>query len=212
MLSHVRKVSEQASERACVNVNIHDDVIKWKHFPRYWPFVRRIHRSQANSPHKGQWRGALMFTLIRIDGWVNNREAGDLRRYRPHYDVIVMSMIHIVYYSIHVPGWLQKWLNLITAPGSVSNEPGSVTWLATKYLKTVSWRNHTENLTTLCLQNISFWPKINISSSYIYFNILMLNCLENTLKLQFDSYVTPVNFQNNLTGPNSNTAGIRSRF
>ena len=59
-----------------------------------------------------------------------------------------ISLIHIVYYSIHVPGWLQKWLNLITAPGSVSNEPGSVTWLATKYLKTVSWRNHTENLTT----------------------------------------------------------------
>ena len=23
----------------------HDDVIKWKHFPRYWPFVREIHRS-----------------------------------------------------------------------------------------------------------------------------------------------------------------------
>ena len=71
----------------------HDDVIKWKHFPRYWPFVRRIHRSPANSPHKGQWRGALMFTLIcaRIDGWVNNREAGDLRRYRPHYNVIVMT-------------------------------------------------------------------------------------------------------------------------
>ena len=22
----------------------HDDVIKWKHFPRYWPFVRGIHR------------------------------------------------------------------------------------------------------------------------------------------------------------------------
>ena len=24
----------------------HDDVIKWKHFPRYWPFVRGIHRSR----------------------------------------------------------------------------------------------------------------------------------------------------------------------
>ena len=49
----------------------HDDVIKWKHFPRYWPFVRGIHRSSVNSPHKGQWRGALMFTLIcaRINGW-----------------------------------------------------------------------------------------------------------------------------------------------
>ena len=28
----------------------HDDVIKWKHFPRYWPFVREIHRSPVNSP------------------------------------------------------------------------------------------------------------------------------------------------------------------
>ena len=72
--------------------NKYDDVIKWKHFPRYWPFVRGIHRSPVNSPHKGQWRGALMFTLMcaRINGWVNNREAGDLRRYRAHYDVIVM--------------------------------------------------------------------------------------------------------------------------
>ena len=57
----------------------HDDVIKWKHFPRYWPFVRGIHRSPVNSPHKGQWRGALMFSLIcaRINGWVNNGEAGE---------------------------------------------------------------------------------------------------------------------------------------
>ena len=70
----------------------HDDVIKWKHFPRYWPFVRGIHRSPVNSPHKGQWRGALMFSLICvwINGWVNNSEAGDLRRQYGHYDVIVM--------------------------------------------------------------------------------------------------------------------------
>ena len=36
-----------------------------------------------------------MFTLIfaRINGWVNNREAGDLRRYRAHYDVIVMDEV-----------------------------------------------------------------------------------------------------------------------
>ena len=66
----------------------HDDVIKWKHFPSYWPFVRGIHRSPVNSPHKGQWRGALMFSLIWawINGWVNNREAGDLSRHRTHYD------------------------------------------------------------------------------------------------------------------------------
>ena len=44
--------------------NFHDDVIKRKHFPRHWPFVWGIHRSPVNSPHKGQWRGALMFSLI----------------------------------------------------------------------------------------------------------------------------------------------------
>ena len=43
---------------------IHDDVTIWKHFPRYWPFVRGIHRSPVNSPHKSQWCGALMFSLI----------------------------------------------------------------------------------------------------------------------------------------------------
>ena len=68
------------------------DVIKWKLFPRYWPFVWGIHLSPVNSPHKGHWRGALMFSLICvwINGWVNKREAGNLRRHRTHYDVIVM--------------------------------------------------------------------------------------------------------------------------
>ena len=73
----------------------HDDVIKCKHFPRYWPFVRGIHRSPVNSPHKGQWRAALIFSLICvwINGWVNNRETGDLRRYRAHYEVTVMMNV-----------------------------------------------------------------------------------------------------------------------
>ena len=71
----------------------HDDAIKWKHLPRNWPFVRGIHHSPVISPHKGQWRGALMFSLMFawINGCVNNREAGDLRRHRAHYDVIVID-------------------------------------------------------------------------------------------------------------------------
>ena len=89
--------------RPTFNSHLHDDVIKRKNFPRYWPFVWGIHRSPVNSPHKGQWRGALMFTLIcdRINGWVNNGEAGDLRRNRAHYDVIVMCIsdrtLHEIY-------------------------------------------------------------------------------------------------------------------
>ena len=48
----------------------------------------------VNSPHKGQWRGALMFSLswAWINDWVNNREASDLRRHRGHYDVNVTQM------------------------------------------------------------------------------------------------------------------------
>ena len=82
-----------------ITVRIQDDVNKWKHFPRNWAFVRGIHRS----PHKGQWRGALMFSLICvwINDWVNNREAGDLRRYRAHYDVIVMCLYDVL--SAHDP-------------------------------------------------------------------------------------------------------------
>ena len=81
---------------------IHYDVNKWKHFSRYWPFVREIYCSPVNSPHKGQWRGALMFSLICawINAWVNKREAGDSRRHRTHYDVIVMLICS--YYAHHV--------------------------------------------------------------------------------------------------------------
>ena len=113
-------ISTQMIWRVCdIPINdCHDDVIKWKHFPRNWPFVRGMHRSPVNSPHKGQWRGALMFTLIctRINGWVNTREAGDLRRYRPQYDVIVMNAADVL--TLEVPPVLVKshrhffcWLN-----------------------------------------------------------------------------------------------------
>ena len=51
-----------------------------------------IHRWPVNSPHKGQWRGALVLFLIcaGIKGWVNSRGAGDLRCRRAHYNVTVM--------------------------------------------------------------------------------------------------------------------------
>ena len=64
----------------------------WNIFQCYWPFVRGIHRSPVNFPHKGQWRGDLMFSLICscTKGWVNSSDAVDLRRNCAHYDVTVM--------------------------------------------------------------------------------------------------------------------------
>ena len=87
----------------------HDDVIKWKLFPRYSPFVRGIHRSPVNSPHKGQWRGTLMFSSICawFNDWVNHGEAGDLRRYRAHYVVTVMLRLYEVALHLSSIGHLQ---------------------------------------------------------------------------------------------------------
>ena len=104
--------------RKCINQchlsKFHDDVIKWKHFPRNWPFVLGIHRSPVNSAHKGQWRGALKFSLIYvwINDWVNNRGAGDLRRYRVHSDVIVMLLRCLTGFDKHNPVPVNNYENV----------------------------------------------------------------------------------------------------
>ena len=93
-----------------VDAGEHDDVIRWKHFSA----LLNAGNSPVpvNSPHKGQWRGALMFSFIYawINDWVNNGEAGDLRRQRGHYDVVVMDhtitgqflMTHFIFSTQHM--------------------------------------------------------------------------------------------------------------
>ena len=62
-----------------------------------------VGNSPVNSPHNSLCRGALMFSLICewINNWVNNRETGYLIHHRAHYDVIVMSGEHVLW-------WLQQ--------------------------------------------------------------------------------------------------------
>ena len=91
----------------------YDDVIKLKYFPRYWSFVWGIHRSPVKFPHKGQWREALIFCLVYawINGWVNNREAGDFRCHHTHYDVTVMGIASAGYSCTHPWTWITvTWL------------------------------------------------------------------------------------------------------
>ena len=70
----------------------------WRHQMETFPALLALCAGNSpvpvNSPHKGQWRGALMFSLICVwlNGWINNREAGDLSRHRGHYDVSVMCI------------------------------------------------------------------------------------------------------------------------
>ena len=96
LLTHWSYVS-LAPSHPCIQrllkvMDFHDDVIKWNCFPRYWPIVRGIHPSLVKSPHKGQWRGDLMFSLIctKTNDWASHRDAGDLKRHRAYYNVVVM--------------------------------------------------------------------------------------------------------------------------
>ena len=78
----------------------HDDLNKWKHFRWYWPFVRGIHRSPMDSPHKGQWSGALMISLFCAwkNGWANTRDAGDLRH---HIFLSIKLSYKVTWYDHH---------------------------------------------------------------------------------------------------------------
>ena len=97
--------------------------MEWNIFPRYWPFVRGIHWSSGNSLHKGQWRGALMFSLI--CAWTsssaNHGDAGgNLRRHRAHYDIIVMC---------HPPHHRHTFLIMISS-----------TFVCLLFLEALAWR------------------------------------------------------------------------
>ena len=87
----------------------------WRHqmetFSALLAFCEGIHRSPVTSPHKDQLHGALLFSLICawINTWVNNGEAGDLRRHRAHY------------WPAHRAGLLR--CNFFGQPGSVSKFP-----------------------------------------------------------------------------------------
>ena len=111
----------------CAAPCFHDDVIKWKHFLHYWPFV---HQSPVNSPRKGQWHGALLFSLICawINGWVKDHEAGELRCQRAHYDVTVMSLKSLKPGDLYMLQWTESWLVQIMACHLFIGKPLVLTW------------------------------------------------------------------------------------
>ena len=97
-----------------IHVSHHDDVIKWKLFPRYWPFVWIIHQSPVNSPQKGPVTRSfdVPLMLARANSWVKRRVAGGLRRHDSHCDVIVMiirSGHGLFSFSVPIPYLNQCW-------------------------------------------------------------------------------------------------------
>ena len=111
----------------------HDDVIKWKYHPRYWPCVRQIHRSPVNSPHKGQWHGALKFSLIyawnlnkavflfqghlargrRPDSWQTRFGLGAMSRYSTQIFHCITNLTRkFIYMMIITPNTPLQWSHM----------------------------------------------------------------------------------------------------
>ena len=90
-----------------VNCMMTPSTIKWKHFPRYWSFVRGIHRLSVDSLTKASdvdlW--CFLWSAPETNGWANNGDAGDLRRHRAHYDVTVLCTIMRAIMPVK-QGWL----------------------------------------------------------------------------------------------------------
>ena len=128
------KIGRSLSQLLVTDIQ-HDDVIKWKYFPCYWPFARGINRSPVNSLHKGQWRRALMLSLICdwTNSWANNRDASDLRRHCAYYDVIVINAffrcgvvwIFVFVFSCSPTSFIRK-----------ENDGGHVEWKRALYIGT----------------------------------------------------------------------------
>ena len=80
-------------------------------------------------PSQGQWRGALMFSLIWAwtNSWVNNWDAGDLLRHPAHYDVSAM-LRHIITWLVCLSRWwfpqcMKNRAQICTIPGNLKNIP-----------------------------------------------------------------------------------------
>ena len=144
LITGTRQIQNLSSDYVrphAAHIFLHNDVIKWKHFPRYWTSVRGIHRCPVNSPHKGQWCGALMFSLfcVWINGWVNIREAGDLRLPRPLWR---HRNVESVDYSYGLTNFAKLRLNLLNPKTFTDlqrpllHKPQGMNWLLHNILTT----------------------------------------------------------------------------
>ena len=141
---------------------IHNDVIKLKHFPCYWSFLGWIHQWPVNSPHKGQWRGALMLSLIcASNDWVNNGEAGDLIRHCAHYDVNVMFNTFVTVLPLQLPEINAKcdhrWQQAGIGSGNVCVTRSN----------TITWTSIHETILSTGV-GVTIAPFVNLSASKIF--------------------------------------------
>ena len=114
-------------------------------------------REFTDHPHKDQWRGAVMFSLIST--WINVRvnygEAGDLRFHEAHYDIIVIPWLYRIqsdFYPFVVLGGLLSMSSTICFRDHFVYAPSQ--WGMMLQCKTISHWLGANTKWSLCLQVI----------------------------------------------------------
>ena len=115
-LFRLRCVSWWMAHQVRGNRHGHGDVIKWKHFPRYCPLCGEFtgHRWIPLTKVSNTELWCFLWSAPWINGWVNNREAGDLRRHRVHYDAILMIrgyLLNSLGLALLTLSWDKNWDN-----------------------------------------------------------------------------------------------------
>ena len=125
----------------------HEDVVKWKHFPRYWPLW-------GESPHKGQWRGALIFL------WSAPEQTFEQSiKTAVIWDTIAIIVTSLYWrakspHFVHDWPWLWPWIK------SISNKLNIAFRVrASQLLRHVMylWRHQLSTMTSLAERNPSEW-------------------------------------------------------
>ena len=144
-----------------ISRHIHDDVIKRKYFPRYWPFVRGIHLLPVNSPNKGQWHAALNFFDLRLNKRLSKQSCG---------------------------WWFETPLVHCNA-GSLSTKHGSIMSvypLRTFIMTTQNWRNKTKLLHISSHIRYSF--RYIVHPGCQYFPMLLAD-IQHDFSITFDIFL-----------------------
>ena len=148
--------------RKCVDISgLNSRVLRaslawWRHqietFSALLFFVKGIHRSTVHSPHKGQWRGTLMFSLICAwtNAWANNRNAGDLRRHRTHDDVTATFEYMVERDTLTHWGWVTH--EITSKLTTIGPDNGLVVWRTPRHSLKQYW-----NIVNWTLRNKLNW-------------------------------------------------------
>ena len=118
----------------------------------------------------GQRRGALMISLICvwINGWINNREAGDLRHYRSHYDVIIVC--HLDVDSLVNTNSFSCWVSSASAVSS-SDERKITSLMITQPWFRLNNKALPESMWSNCFGAIGLYYRHSLCYDYRWFNV-----------------------------------------